>query len=647
MLALLGMGLNRYTLAFMNGMQKGQAGYARQMKDQMNLHARELDERTGEMLDEYRRTFAEYGDPADPQSIKDEEGLKRAIEAIAQKYNDTHMLNALHNNGVQGVISQLNAIDGKHSDLKSSRKSQEQEEKRRREEEPWRRDPDAGTTTTPSPLEEPKADEAPWRKEPGAPETPETPAAPAAPEAPAGKSGVGVPITQAEPPAARGPQLAERGDVMSDAPQPGVPGGRVAAADTAPAEAPEEPFRPLPETALRDAAGAGFRNSKMIDDMAHRIAGGAKVPRYEIPDAVRPWVENRVAELNKRLDHVQEWAQTHPNFTGKAALDAIKWADPNFGGALEGYVSGEFPLPGTRNPQLLNKIISFGNIVDPRFNAYTAKTRAELVKKYTSGTEGRNLVSRLTSLDHLESLKELAAKVPYIPGLGAKINRLLQEGLAEGPEALGQIRDYFAGTPGLSEQQRQDLTAYLYELNLIAPEVARAQKGAAPTNFDEASIVKGMTGFPPEILMNNIDKARHLIQQRMREDYGHFQEGMGGPNRKNPHEYDGLFKNFEHGGMSFDPLPAGSTGNQPPPVALRSGRSYGEELTERMKEPTIPEPAPPRPAAPAAPAAPAPAPNAPAATPTERPANVPKDAKQVGGRWMWRDPKTGKLMEAD
>jgi hypothetical protein len=396
---------------------------------------------------------------------------------------------------------------------------------------------------------------------------------------------------------------------MSDAPQPGVGGDRVAA-ETAAAPA-EEEYRPAPSTALQSAQQSKYHLSgNKINATARRKANGEKIPVTEIPKEVWPYISARVAEINGELDRIQDWGDKHPGFRGNKVLDKIREVNPAFAGQLAGYVSGAAPVVGgARNP-LLQRIIGLGHLVDERFNQGTYANRNALVKSYTSGVNGRNLVSQLTSLDHLDYLNELAGKVPYIPGIGAAMNRAIQAGLKEGPEAIGWITDFVKGQPGLSDEARQNLTLYMRELTLIAPEVARAQKGAAPTISEEQEFIKGMTGYAPDILQRNIEGARHLIQQRLMENGANFARGMGG---NIPGEFANLFKKFENRGMGFDD-PAEKGTDQPPPAQLRSGRTFSEELKHQLTQPVLPPPSA-APAAPATPAAPAPPSAAPAAAP--------------------------------
>lgn len=141
MLSPLGFGLNRYTLAFMNGMQKGQAQYTKQMREQMDLQADMADQQLQTELDDYNRVFREYGDPNNPNSVKpgNVDKLRQALYGVANKYHDQHMLSALKNNDIQGAIDQIKYLDQKHGDLKAGKTSRQTQAEKNAEEKaaPW------------------------------------------------------------------------------------------------------------------------------------------------------------------------------------------------------------------------------------------------------------------------------------------------------------------------------------------------------------------------------------------------------------------------------------------------------------------------------------------------------------------------------
>ena len=142
-IAMLAMGMNRYTKAFMDGLHKGQKEFARQHKQHAKRHAMQLDQHTQRMLDDYRTAFSQSSGP------DDQGNLEQKIGEIARGYNDQRMLNELQNNGIQGVINQLNWFDAKHSDLRASRGVQDEADERLQASNPFMLNPvdDMGVPT--------------------------------------------------------------------------------------------------------------------------------------------------------------------------------------------------------------------------------------------------------------------------------------------------------------------------------------------------------------------------------------------------------------------------------------------------------------------------------------------------------------------
>jgi hypothetical protein len=175
----LGFGLNRYTLAFMNGMQKGQLQYTKQMREQMDLQADLADQQLQVELDDYNRAFREFGDPnEDISTIKPENvpKLKQRLYEVARKYGDQNMKNALDNNDIKGAVDQIKYLDQKHGDLKAGRASRKTAAAEKAEEKaaPWggEKKEDAAPTRWPRSEAEEKSMTAPRAAAAGAPPTP-------------------------------------------------------------------------------------------------------------------------------------------------------------------------------------------------------------------------------------------------------------------------------------------------------------------------------------------------------------------------------------------------------------------------------------------------------------------------------------------
>ena len=120
MLAMIGLGLGRYVKAFMDGLHRGQREFAKQHKQRAKHAAKDLDQRSQQMLDEYRQAFAGSSGP------QDQAALEQKIADVARRYGDNKMLGSLQNNGIQGTIQMLNWIDAKHGDLKAAMRADDE-----------------------------------------------------------------------------------------------------------------------------------------------------------------------------------------------------------------------------------------------------------------------------------------------------------------------------------------------------------------------------------------------------------------------------------------------------------------------------------------------------------------------------------------
>ncbi|HEX3524204.1 MAG TPA: hypothetical protein VHT52_19210 [Stellaceae bacterium] len=524
---------------------EGQEARARLIHAQAVAAADQLHEQIGKELDEYSSLHAAYGD--DP---KNSAALENAYRLAAQKFGDNRMKTALETDHIAGANRILQWLDAKHSDLGVTNAQREKQAAQRALEAPWEANPtdDAGVPITAPPPEvlDPSVGD---------------PALQPQQDKDAPSAGIihdPIPNPHQEPPTGdqsqadqRGPQTAQAG--ASDAPELGA------------TKTPD--WQEPPSQALAQAKAAGKRNTPAINQLARKMASGVLRPQdYKgVPNDVLAFANARRLEIENELNSIQ----SNKDLTGQAAYNAIHKVDPEFADALKGYVNGDFPVPsGVRNLPMLQRIIGLGQKMDPYFNAATYQNRNAAVKQWTSGVNGRNLVSQLTSLDHIAYLKQLASQIPYQHGLGPMLNRWIQEGIAQGPQS-----EWFQA----ATKARDALNLYNSEVALIAPEVARAQKGAAPTQAEERAVIDGLTGKDPESIQHNIDGAETLIRHRLGENAAQFKAAMGGHPVQ---DYEKLFSNFERKGISF-------TEGDPGP-GLRSGRSYSDEFRYQMQQPYTP-----------------------------------------------------------
>jgi hypothetical protein len=281
-------------------------------------------------------------------------------------------------------------------------------------------------------------------------------------------------------------------------------------------------------------------------------------------------VSARAREIELKLNGIAE-----SNLSPAAARHQIQKVLPQFLGQLEGYVSGQNQVPsGGRNLPMMPYIISLGHKLDPGWNEQTAKVRFAKMKDMTSGAGGRRLLSGVTSMDHLDHLQELSDKLPYWYGPGRKVNQAIQ----------GYLRDYAPEwiTPEDWQKDANAIIEYEATLKLVAPEVERAQKGAAGTKGENEDYIRTMSSdLRPEQRRQNIGSARTLIWQRTKNDVTSAAAAMG----VRPETLLNPYDRFHTGGGMSDNGKAedGSAGNSPVPT--RSGFDFSGTARRMLTQP--------------------------------------------------------------
>lgn len=537
-LAMLGLGLNRYTLAFMTGMQKGQAQFSREQEHQMKLHRDAIDQEMEETLQEYERTFREYGDPnnLDAMPAEKQEALKQAIEAIARAKNDNHMLNALHNSGLPGVVNQLNWLDGKHGDVRAGKTAQERKERNDEEDDPYLGTGTKSTGHSPAgvPLESP---ENPAIESPPAPRTapttdpvidenpappdyaPDKPIAPTAPSsgAPQGPADRNIPLSQRQ----QLPQVAQRGDVMSDAPQPGLGGTQLAQAG-----------------ADADAGDTDYSKSQVLDD-AQRLYPNLRrdIVTQAAEDSLFGNTQNlprkgsrsgnliaaRKAELERNIQAIirdRRLDDPDPEKRKQKVLDAVEKISPTAKQYVQGFIEGRY-APSKYTMTRMPWMFALSNKADPTIDQSTFQTRASTLRSFSSGQDGRNMTSIATAYSHLHN---------YIRDLEE-----LKKFEGENPGMITIAREYFGTTKGLSQltgltPEQKALFARLdNEMDTSGTEYERALTGGKPTVTGRGEQV-GKMDWRKRDVDAAIADARNkitLLNARMKYQEYRFTAGIG------------------------------------------------------------------------------------------------------------------------
>lgn len=536
--ALLGSATQGHSKAYM----EGQSAALRILEERMKVNAEALNEKSYEEQKDYRDAFALGGGDVgtwsgDPKA-KDATELHDRLLAVATKYNDKPMLAALESGNLQRAENILKERDAQGTSLRESVTQQRKDDEKRKEEAPWREGGTAPTITDSGaePGEPPAADggEAPAPGPDGgaAPPGPTPPAPTPAPgdEAPPADSGGFTPkldISQGQQ-GPQGVQVAEAG--ASDAPQPGMQ--RLAQAQAQP------DFTPTPSQALQDAAndkdrisGKGFQ-TEPIEQIARGLVTGAYKPTQKgipgVPMAVLDYARKRQLEIEKDLDRIQ----ADPKLTGQKALAAIRKVDPQLAEEVAGYTNGSLAPPrgATALKPPWDRVVALGAKVDPTFSGSTFQTRAATLRDFTSGQDGRNLVSIATAYRHLHAVQEDLKKIPS-----------------------GLLAQYFGQYKGIgplvaTPEQQAALNGLDTDLNTAAAEYERALTGGKPTvsGRDEQMASLDYRKLTPQAIQGNLQHKIDRLKERMENLKGYFSAGVG----RQPEDMFKVFDAFSRSGAS-------------------------------------------------------------------------------------------------
>jgi hypothetical protein len=629
--------------AWMKGYAQGQEARSKLQHEQMTLWAEETAARQQQEFEDYRDAFAAYGgDPTtglgadESKTLKGVGQLRDALYAVARQYNDKYMLATLESGDIKGAENVLKWRDAQHSNLKAAIKAQEKDTAKHEEEAPFR-----GTEEDPSRATDPSG--APTRVDPPnlpdasvprdtpdqqglpAPE-PASPPAPkaATPTAPPAEDntdqGTGLDPFSTTPDDSHRAQADERQPTAAQRQPQGIPTAAqpqgtpttpqrqpqgIQVAEAGASDAPpvwvgqtlDQPPATLPATPPVDPAwgrsraieaaranvdsGGNYFLRGPIDAAARKAVNDPMFrptskgyPGY--PPAMTPYITTRAKEISDHLD----WIANDPHLWGRNAYNAIREADPEMATALMGYVRGDQPLPSSaRYSGLRDRLIGLGHKMDWSFNQSNYANRVQLKAALTHGQDGRTIVSMATGWDHLEFLKRAAMdlKQAQVSSPAFKdmpiANWLVQKWYEQAPSWTGVL-------PG-----RTAIEKFKYGVRLIAPEVARAQKGAAPTNMEVNDAAASLDPSQSvEVLMSNIQVAEDRMRERYKNIATKFKSLSGGHGDPDMLR---MFKNFEAQGLGFDPPPPGTV--DPGPVPMTGGGSYSDGMRNFLQ--SHPEPA--------------------------------------------------------
>ena len=322
----------------------------------------------------------------------------------------------------------------------------------------------------------------------------------------------------------RGVQVAGRGDIASDAPEPGI--GQVAQADQQAAARPDDQRTyDYGKSRVLDNASMQYPNlnRKIIDQAALDLISGVQ-PKTKnknalgIIDARSKEIEGQLTDIINRKDLK----------TADDVVAATNRVSPTLASHVKGFVDGTMSPP--RNTNMAKPpwtyIYGLAHKADPSLDMNAFMYRAGTLRSFSSGPDGRNMTSITTAyghlyayIDDLKQLKEFEAK----HGKG-----FMQQLMLAGKERLGGFK-FMGARFGLS-QQEQDLFARLdNSMDTAGSEYERALTGGKPTVTGRADQI-GKMNWKALDVDRVIGDARDKIEklkQRMEYQEMRFRAGTG------------------------------------------------------------------------------------------------------------------------
>jgi hypothetical protein len=546
-----------------------------------------------------------------PEEIED---ANQKIRDLNIKYHHQNLDAYLNKYGIPGVFSYLNWENAKNQDIWNAETAAKADKKKKedREYDPYLGGgPDAqsgrgGLGEVGGAGEESGVGSAPVT----APETGAAPAAQGQPEAdplqdtsPQSLPDDWDPAKQEAPPGAaqkqsqaapsRGVQVAGRGDIASDAPEPGI--GQVAQAEPQPAARPDDQRSyDYGKSRVLDNASMQYPNlnRKIIDQAALDLIGGIQ-PKTKSKNALGV-IDARSKEIEGNLTDIINRKDLK---TADDVIAAVNRVSPTLASHVKGFVDGTMAPPRYANlaKPPWTYLYGLAHKADPQLDMNAFMYRAGTLKDFSSGQDGRNMTSIGTAYGHLYSyiddlkqLKEFEAK----HGKGF-MNQLK----LYGQERFGGFK-FMGAHLGLTPEE-QDLFARLdNSMDTAGSEYERALTGGKPTvtgREEQKERMNWKTLDVDRVIGDARDKIDKL-KQRMEYQEMRFKAGTGrDPSRPDkPGEGGPLDKMFRayaaegRGGGSSDALGATTAANagtaslvswmmqhpgQDPPPALYGGRA--------------------------------------------------------------------------
>lgn len=320
-----------------------------------------------------------------------------------------------------------------------------------------------------------------------------------------------------------GVQVAGRGDIASDAPEPGI--GQLAQAEQQASRPDDQRTYDYGRSRVLDNASMQYPNlnRKIIDQAALDLIGGTQ-PKTKNKNALGI-IDARAKEIETTLTDIINRKDLK---TADDVIAAVNRVSPTLASHVKGFVDGTMAPPRSAN---LSKppwtyIYGLAHKADPSLDMNAFMYRAGTLRSFSSGPDGRNMTSIATAdghlysyIDDLKQLKEFEAK----HGKG-----MLAQAKLWAEERFGGLK-FFGQHFGLT-QQEQDLFARLENSrDTAAAEYERALTGGKPTVTGRAEQTAKMdwkTLDVDRVIGDARDKIEKL-RQRMEYQKQRFRAGTG------------------------------------------------------------------------------------------------------------------------
>jgi hypothetical protein len=365
--------MGTYATAFLNAYNQGMKERAAQNYQQYRQAREMMIDRQEEETKAYKDVYSAFHD--DEGKVTDPTAFQQGLMAVASKYHDAPIENAIRS-GNLGMVDRI--LQGRDGHLNDARKMKMQEDRQKQEDEERKLR-----------IEEQKrkaAAEAAAAKMWGPGYVPQTGDGTDVPPAstPTPTSDTTPPDQTRTKPPTEPPDSTDQPDKT----QPTTTGQA-----PTPQRAPQQPGKYA-------VPSSGY---PALDAAAAATLMGRKP---NIPKGAQGAVESRQSQLEGALDRINDDRNLDNN--PDAIVDAVKQVSPELAGRLQTYLRGDLPQPTRQADQgWFDRIVALGAKAGSPVAPDTQKTRAVAKQSYArGGKQAQNLLAIGTAIKHIEDFKQ-------------------------------------------------------------------------------------------------------------------------------------------------------------------------------------------------------------------------------------------------